>query len=350
MNNYHDTKPNSSSKGTAPKHAHCFACTLPAVELDSTSVAASAPIAAITVQAEGSLDPFRFNMLMRDLLVEHGHDITWMSGVLNIQDSEESKTQFKFEGAHQTVIFGRCGARLEESHVPSSQITFLGLNIPEQDLQEAFNTCTWEPVAAGWTEYRAEGRPYYVYQATGYKQWERPAATNVPAVSFALNHTQAAHQPDLGAAALEAEFSAVKQLKAECLSRCQHVSQSYPLPTKPCTTSKHLSPKRQQRLESSTLSPVQLQQDTPAQTASFARTADGALTASAQQAVLDAQNISHGKAKRSRTSSTATDTFGTEQSKLSAAEMRIKQEMMCRNNRWRPESAMPAIWQTALSF
>ncbi len=49
-----------------------------------------------------------------------------------VQDSEESKTQFKFEGAHQTVTFGRCGARLEESHLPSSQITFMGLNIPEQ--------------------------------------------------------------------------------------------------------------------------------------------------------------------------------------------------------------------------
>ncbi len=49
-----------------------------------------------------------------------------------VQDSEESKTQFKFEGAHQSVTFGRCGARLEESHSPSSQITFMGLNIREQ--------------------------------------------------------------------------------------------------------------------------------------------------------------------------------------------------------------------------
>ena len=49
-----------------------------------------------------------------------------------VQDSQESKTQFKFEGAHRTVTFGRCGARLEESHSPPSQITFMGLNIPEQ--------------------------------------------------------------------------------------------------------------------------------------------------------------------------------------------------------------------------
>ena len=49
-----------------------------------------------------------------------------------VQDSEESKTQFRFEGAHQTVTFGRCSAQLEESQFSSSQLTFMGLHIPEQ--------------------------------------------------------------------------------------------------------------------------------------------------------------------------------------------------------------------------
>lgn len=348
MSDYLDIK---SSKGAAPKPAHCSADALPAVELDSTSGALTAPIAAITVQAQGSLDPFRFNMLMRDLLAEHGPDITWMKGVLTIQDSEESKTQFKFEGAHQTVTFGRCGAQLEESHSSSSQITFMGLNIREQDLQEAFNTCTWKPVAAGWTEYHSQGRPYYVHQATGYKQWDRPAATDVPAASIALTQTQAAHQSNSGVSATDAESLAVKQLETECqpslFLKCQHVSQSYPFPTRPYTTPNHLSPRRQQRLQSNTFSPLQLQQDTPAQTASFARRVDSAVAASAQQAVLEAQQISHGRAKQSRTSSC---TLVTKQRKFSAAEMKVKQEMMCRNNRWRPESAQPEMWRTALSF
>ncbi|KAA6427019.1 MAG: hypothetical protein FRX49_03343 [Trebouxia sp. A1-2] len=303
-------------------------------------MAPTPPIAAITVQAKGSLDPFRFNMLMRDLLSEHGRDITWMSGVLIIQDSEESKTQFRFEGAHQTVTFGRCSAQLEESQFSSSQLTFMGLRIPEQDLQEAFNTCTWEPVAAGWTQYHAQGWPYYVHQATGYKQWHRPAATDVPAISFALNHTQAAHQSDSGAADLEAELPAVKQRKAECLLRCQHVSPSYPLPSRPYTTPNHLSPKKQQSLESCTLSPLQLQQDTPAQTASPVRRADGALAASGQQAVVESRHISQGRATWSRPSSTDTSVSVTEQSKMSAAELRIKQERACCNIRWRPESGM----------
>lgn len=137
------------------------------------------------------------------------------------------------------------------------------------------------------------------------------------------------------------------RVPASLLLKCQHVSQSYPFPTRPYTTPNHLFPRRQQRLQSSTISPVQLQQDTPAQLASLVRRADGALAASAQQAVLEAQHISHGRAKRSRTSTGAS---GTEQSKLSAAEMKVKQEMMCRNNRWRPESALPEMWQTALSF
>jgi len=215
-----------------------------------------------------------------------------------------------------------------------------------QDLQEALNTCTWEPVAAGWAVYHAEGRPFYVHQATGYKQWDRPAATDVPAVSFALTHTQAAYQSDSGAAAVEAKLLADSQR----LLKCRHVSQPYPLPTRPYITPNHLSPRRQQRLESSTISPLQLRQDTPAQTASLARKADGALAASAQQAVPEAQHISHGRAKRSRTSSSATGASVTEHSKMSAAKMKVKQEMACRNNRWRPASALPEMRQTAFSF
>ncbi len=39
----------------------------------------------ITVQTQGFIDPYRFNMFMSDLLAEHASDITRMSGVLNIQ-------------------------------------------------------------------------------------------------------------------------------------------------------------------------------------------------------------------------------------------------------------------------
>lgn len=47
-----------------------------------------------------------------------------------------------------------------------------------QDLQEAMDSCTWLPVAPGWTEHSAPGilQPFYFHQATGRKQWQRPAA------------------------------------------------------------------------------------------------------------------------------------------------------------------------------
>ena len=46
---------------------------------------ASAATLAISVQVEGSLDPYCFNMFMGDLLAEHGKDIKCMKGILNIQ-------------------------------------------------------------------------------------------------------------------------------------------------------------------------------------------------------------------------------------------------------------------------
>ena len=50
--------------------------------------------------------------------------------------------------------------------------------ITMQDLQEALDSCTWLPVAPGWTEHFAPGiqQPFYFHQATGRKQWQRPAA------------------------------------------------------------------------------------------------------------------------------------------------------------------------------
>lgn len=49
-----------------------------------------------------------------------------------------------------------------------------------QDLQGALDSCTWLPVAPGWTEHSAPGilQPFYFHQATGRKQWQRPAAVD----------------------------------------------------------------------------------------------------------------------------------------------------------------------------
>lgn len=63
-----------------------------------------------------------------------------------------------------------------------------------QDLQEALDSCTWLPVAPGWTEHFATGilQPFYIHQATGCKQWQRPAAVEAEPVTPSRCHSQAA--------------------------------------------------------------------------------------------------------------------------------------------------------------
>ena len=56
-----------------------------------------------------------------------------------------------------------------------------------QDLQEALDSCTWLALAPGWTEHVVQGmhQPFYFHQATGCKQWQRPAAVETqPATPF----------------------------------------------------------------------------------------------------------------------------------------------------------------------
>lgn len=62
-----------------------------------------------------------------------------------------------------------------------------------QDLQEALDSCAWLPVAPGWTEHYAPGiqQPFYVHQATGRKQWLRPAAVEAQPASPFRSHLQA---------------------------------------------------------------------------------------------------------------------------------------------------------------
>ena len=42
-------------------------------------------VSTVTVAVQGSIDPYRFNMFMSDLLAERGSDIKQMHGILSIQ-------------------------------------------------------------------------------------------------------------------------------------------------------------------------------------------------------------------------------------------------------------------------
>ena len=80
---------------------------------------------------------------------------------------------------------------LESQHHTAALLT---LSHALQDLQEAFDSCAWLPVAPGWTEHFAPGiqQPFYFHQATGRKQWQRPAAVETELVSPFRNYPQSA--------------------------------------------------------------------------------------------------------------------------------------------------------------
>ena len=61
-----------------------------------------------------------------------------------------------------------------------------------QDLQEALDSCTWLPVAPGWTEHFAPGvhQPFYFHQATGRKQWQRPAPVETEPATSSRSQSQ----------------------------------------------------------------------------------------------------------------------------------------------------------------
>lgn len=66
-----------------------------------------------------------------------------------------------------------------------------------QDLKESLETCKWLPMAPGWTEHYTAGlqQPFYYHQATGCKQWHRPAAVQSESASTPL--AQLFHSPAL---------------------------------------------------------------------------------------------------------------------------------------------------------
>lgn len=146
----------------------------------------------VTVSANGAIDPYRFNMFMSDLLAERGSDIKQMQGTLSIQGYGSHGTYFKFEGAQNSVRFGPTAGMVgsDNDQACESQVTFSGHGLSAKDLQEALDSCAWLPVAPGWTEHIAPGyhQPFYFHQATGRKQWQRPAVVEAqPASPFRVH-------------------------------------------------------------------------------------------------------------------------------------------------------------------
>lgn len=130
-------------------------------------------VSSVGITAHGPLDPYRFNMFMKDILLEKGRDIMRCKGLLCIKGQE--KTKFVFQGVHDTICFGPCSSTWAEGELVN-QIVFIGKHLNRKDLVDGFRTCVWQALPEGWEQHvdPCTGRPYFVNSCTGEKTWERP--------------------------------------------------------------------------------------------------------------------------------------------------------------------------------
>ena len=169
-----------------PAAAHPHAHGLPKRSNSRSRLHNLAGVSSVGISASGPLDQYRFNMFMKDLLLEKSRDIMRCKGVLCIKGQE--KTKFVFQGVHDTVCFGPSAAEWGEGEgegadaknpppPPVSQIVFIGRDLDRAMLSEGFKSCVWQPLPEGWREHRDQrtGRPYYHHAASGTKQWSRPS-------------------------------------------------------------------------------------------------------------------------------------------------------------------------------
>lgn len=174
-------------KGSDP-HAHAHAHDAPKRCNSRSRLHNLAGVSSVGISAAGPLDQYRFNMFMKDLLLEKSRDIMRCKGVLCIKGQE--KTKFVFQGVHDTVCFGPSAAEWgaeeggggggegADAPPPVSQIVFIGRDLDRAMLSEGFKSCIWQPLPEGWREHRDQrtGRPYYHHAASWTKQWSRPSA------------------------------------------------------------------------------------------------------------------------------------------------------------------------------
>lgn len=155
-------------------------------------------VGSVGITARGPLDKYRFNAFMRDLLSEKARDIFRSKGVLSVHGQEG--TRFVFQGVHETICFGPAATGWPKGEVPLNQIVFIGRNLERRALVEGFRSCVWVPLPDGWSEHfdGRTGQPYYV-DASGTKQWDRPAAACALVTASETSHRQPhAMQPRAG--------------------------------------------------------------------------------------------------------------------------------------------------------
>ncbi|GLC70762.1 hypothetical protein PLESTF_001030600 [Pleodorina starrii] len=131
-------------------------------------------VSSVGIMARGTLDEYRFNMYMRDLLAEKAKDIFRCKGVLSVHGY--GNTKFVFQGVHETICYGPAEQPWKPDEQRINQVVFIGRGLDRKALIEGFRTCVWVPLPDGWDEFRDEKtrQPFYVNRRTGEKSWARP--------------------------------------------------------------------------------------------------------------------------------------------------------------------------------
>eukprot|EP00798_Chlamydomonas_sp_ICE-L_P000609 gene609-2037_t len=96
-------------------------------------------ISSVGIQVVGTLDESRFNMFMRDLLMEKAKDIYRCKGVLAVQGYGDQK--FIFQGVHETICYGPANKPWQEGEEKVNKIVFIGKGLNRKALIKGFQTC-----------------------------------------------------------------------------------------------------------------------------------------------------------------------------------------------------------------
>lgn len=133
-------------------------------------------VGSVGIKLEGHLDNIKFNYFMGTLLRERSSDLYRSKGVLSIHG--QGATKFVFQGVHESINFGPASQDWLEGEARVNKMVFIGKDLDKAALREGFGKCMHVDLPEGWEclPNEADGRPYYVNQATGASQWEQPTA------------------------------------------------------------------------------------------------------------------------------------------------------------------------------
>ncbi|MGB0683185.1 MAG: CobW family GTP-binding protein [Magnetovibrionaceae bacterium] len=94
-------------------------------------------IISVSLKTEAPLDPQKFSSWIKGFIMENGVDVLRTKGILNLAGQEN---RYVFQGVHMVMDSAWGGAWGEEER--DSRLVFIGRNLKETELEQAFQACT----------------------------------------------------------------------------------------------------------------------------------------------------------------------------------------------------------------